>query len=72
MIAACVVPHLICIQRPRRKVEVTTIQHDLITFFEDCLPAVSYLHARLGIDKNAGAELLHRVYRYLGIPGAND
>lgn len=72
MIAACVVPHLICVQRPRHKVEVTTIQHDLVAFFEDGLPAVSYLHSRLCIDKKSGAELLHRVYRYLEIPGLND
>lgn len=72
MIAACVVPRLICVERPRRKVELTTIQHDLVTFFEDGLPTVSYLHSRLCIDKNSGAELLHHVYRYLGIPGRND
>ena len=65
MIAACVVPNLSLVQRPRRKVEVTMLQPDLISFFESCLPAAAYLHSRLGIDKYAGAKLLQRVSYYL-------
>jgi len=68
MIAACVVPNLSLVQRPHRKVEVTMLQPDLISFFEDCLPAAAYLHSRLGIDKFAGGKLLQRVSYYLQLP----
>ena len=68
MVAACVVPNLALLQRPRRKVEVTMLQPDLISFFEDCLPAAAYLHSRLNIDKFAGTELLQRVSYYLQLP----
>ena len=68
MIAACVVPNVSLVQRPRRKVEVTMLQPDLITFFEFCLPAAAYLHSRLGIDKFDGMKLLQRVSYYLQLP----
>lgn len=68
MIAACIVPNLSLVQRPRRKVEVTMLQADLISFFESCLPAAAYLHSRLGIEKYAGAKLLQRVAYYLQLP----
>lgn len=68
MVAACVVPNLSLVQRPRRKVEVTMLQPDLISFFEDCLPAAAYLHSRLCIDKYAGAKLLQCVSYYLQLP----
>ncbi|CAN5360464.1 hypothetical protein BH09VER1_BH09VER1_53200 [soil metagenome] len=68
MVAACVVPNLALVQRPRRKVEVTMLQPDLISFFEDCLPAAAYLHSRLGIEKFVGAKLLQRVSYYLQLP----
>jgi hypothetical protein len=68
MIAACIVPNLSLVQRPRRKVEVTMLESDLMSFFESCLPAAAYLHSRLGIDKHAGAKLLQRVYHYLQLP----
>lgn len=65
MIAACIVPNLALVQRSRRKVELTMLQPDLISFFEACLPAAAYLHSRLGIDPSKGVLLLQRVSKYL-------